>query len=495
MSLINVSNLTFAYDGSFGNVFENTSFQIDSAWKLGLVGRNGRGKTTLLRLLAGELEYSGSIAANLCFEFFPYPVADKSQPTIKIIDAINPDYQPWQLERELNLLEVSCDVICRPFSTLSNGEQTKILLAIMFLRENSFLLIDEPTNHLDLEARELVSRYLRSKSGFILVSHDRAFLDNCVDHIMSINKAGIEIQKGNFSSWMANKTRQDSFELAQNEQLKKDISQLKNAARRTAEWADKVEREKIGFDPLKTEKSAGRRSYNGEKSRKLMKQSKNFENRQNTAAEQKSQLLKNIEKTETLKLSPLTHHARVLVQMEKLSVLYNDKIICREISLTIERGDRIALHGRNGSGKSSLLKLICGQKIEYTGKLSVASGLKISYVPQDASFLSGNLSDFAVEHQIDESLFKAILSKLDFSKLQFDRDMTDFSEGQKKKVLIARSLCEKAHLYIWDEPLNFIDVFSRMQIEELLLTFKPTIIFVEHDRTFSEKIAIQTIDL
>lgn len=113
------------------------------------------------------------------------------------------------------------DALYRPFSTLSGGEQAKILLALLFAREGRYLLIDEPTNHLDETGRALVSRYLAKKSGFLLVSHDRAFLDGCVDHILSINRSGIEVQKGNFSSWYENRQRQDAFELAQNAQLKR----------------------------------------------------------------------------------------------------------------------------------------------------------------------------------------------------------------------------------------------------------------------------------
>lgn len=221
MSLINVTNLTFAYEGSYDNIFENVNFQIDTDWKLGFTGRNGRGKTTFLNLLLGKFEFSGYISANVSFEYFPFPVANKSNNTLDVINDIYPDYLHWQLMRELSLLKVSEDVLYRPFDSLSNGEQTKVLLATLFIKENSFLLIDEPTNHLDMKARKLVSDYLKSKSGFILVSHDRSFLDNCVDHILSINKTNIEIQKGNFSSWWENKSRQDHFELAENENLEK----------------------------------------------------------------------------------------------------------------------------------------------------------------------------------------------------------------------------------------------------------------------------------
>nr|WP_330407735.1 ATP-binding cassette domain-containing protein [Blautia argi] len=131
----------------------------------------------------------------------------------------------------------------------------------------------------------------------------------------------------------------------------------------------------------------------------------------------------------------------------------------------------------------------------HTGTFCADSNLLISYVPQNTSFLKGSLSDFALQYHIEESLFKTILRKLDFERTQLQMDMQLLSEGQKKKVLIAKSLCEQAHLYVWDEPLNFIDIYSRMQIEELLLEFTPAMIFVEHDQTFCRKIATKTLDL
>ena len=119
----------------------------------------------------------------------------------------------------------------------------------------------------------------------------------------------------------------------------------------------------------------------------------------------------------------------------------------------------------------------------------------LSYVPQDTSMLHGSLSEFAEIHRIDESLFKAILRKMDFSRIQFEKKMEDFSAGQKKKVLIAKSLCEQAHLYVWDEPLNYIDIYSRMQIEHLILEFSPTMLFVEHDLAFRNTIATKIVSV
>ncbi|XID94509.1 ribosomal protection-like ABC-F family protein [Paenibacillaceae bacterium WGS1546] len=493
MSLIHVRNLTFAYEGSYDNLFENASFQLDTDWKLGFTGRNGRGKTTFLQLLMGKYEYEGTIAATVDFEYFPFPVEDKARLTMDVIDELLPDYEHWRLMREFALLNVPEDALYRPFETLSGGERTKALLAALFLKENRFLLIDEPTNHLDLEGRKLVSDYLRAKSGFILVSHDRAFLDNCVDHILSINKTNIEVQKGNFSTWWENKQRQDRYEVAENDKLKKDIHRLTEAAKRTSRWSDAVEKTKTGI--TKTGSKVADRGFVSHKAAKMMKRSKGMEHRQQTAIEEKSQLLKNIESAEALKISQLVYPKSRLAELDRVSIRYGEKTICKEIGFTIERGDRIALSGPNGSGKSSLLKLIGGEELDYSGTLRIGSQLKISYVPQDTSHLRGDLTDYARERGIDESLFKAILRKLDFARVQFEKDISAYSAGQKKKVLIAGSLCEKAHLHVWDEPLNYIDVLSRMQIEELLLGYSPTMLFVEHDREFVRNIATKTVEL
>lgn len=492
MSLINVSKLNFAYDGSYDPIFEDVSFQMDTDWKLGFTGRNGRGKTTFLNLLLGKYEYGGTISASVDFDYFPFQVTDRSKMAIEVVEDIFPDYEHWKLMRELNLLQVGEDALYRTFETLSNGEQTKVLLAALFLKDNNFLLIDEPTNHLDMEGRALVSEYLKEKSGYILVSHDRAFLDHCVDHILSINRTDISVQKGNFSEWWDNKKRQDNYELAENERLKKDIKRLSEAAKRTSHWSDEVEKTKNG---TRNSGSKVDKGYVGHKAAKMMQRSKSIEARQQNAIEDKSKLLKNIESAESLKLSQLSYHKSRLAELDRVSIYYGEKQVTDEISFTIEQGDRIALTGRNGSGKSSLLKLITGNELGYTGTFRKGSGLRISYVSQDTSFLSGSLTDYAREHGIDQSLFLAILRKLDFARVQFEKDMSSFSGGQKKKVLIAKSLCEQAHLHIWDEPLNFIDVISRMQIEELLLEYAPTLLFVEHDREFCEAIATKRVDL
>lgn len=499
MSLIDVKNLTFYYEGSSDNVFENVSFQIDTDWKLGFIARNGRGKTTFLNLLLGKYEYLGKIVSSERFEYFPYECTDKGKNTIDVLEELNPDYEFWKVCRELTLLQMSDDIWDRPFETLSHGEQTKVMLAVLFSKENQFLLIDEPTNHLDMNTRAAVSDYLNQKKGFIVVSHDRNFLDGCIDHVLSINRTNIEVVQGNFTSWWENKKLWDEYERNENIRLQKDIRRLKESARRTEKWAIEVESTKIGKKSEKYEKNIDTRAYVGEKSRRMQQRRKNLERRQEKEIEEKSSLLKNVEEAENLKLLPLRFHKEVLIAASHLSLQYGSKTVCEDVNFTVRNGECIILQGANGCGKSTILKKIVGEIAENTicqqGELMLHGALQISYVSQDTSYLSGTLSDFIAAHQIDESIFKQFLRKMDFSRELFSGRMENYSEGQKKKVLLAKSMCDRAHLYIWDEPLNFIDVFSRMQIEELIKAYRPAMLLVEHDRTFVNTVATKVINL
>ncbi|MCI8397661.1 MAG: ABC-F type ribosomal protection protein [Clostridia bacterium] len=492
MSLISVNNLTFGYDGSLNNVFENVSFNIDTDWKLGLIGRNGKGKTTFLKLLLDKYKYQGTITKSIEFDYFPFEIKNKERRTLEIIHEIIPNIEDWEIIKELNLLNTDAEILYKEFKLLSGGEQVKVLLVSLFLKENNFLLIDEPTNHLDTDTRNQLVEYLKKKKSFILVSHDRNFLDKVVDHIISINNTNIDIQAGNFSTWQLNKDAQDNFELMQNEKLRKDINRLEIAARNTENWSNKIEKSKYNTT---NSGSSIDRGYVGHQSAKMMKKSKVMEKRIEKAIEEKSNLLNNIDRNDTLKIVPLDTRKNPLIIANNLQIKYDRKEIFNKISFEINKGDRVAITGRNGIGKSSILKLFIGENIQYTGELKIANGLSISYVSQSTERLEGNLKDFANKNKIDESIFKAMLSKMGVSKADFEKDIKDMSEGQKKKVLIAKSITESANIYIWDEPLNYIDILTRIQIEEAILKYKPTIIFVEHDEAFIRKVANNVIKL
>ena len=259
MAQIQVTNLTFSYDGSADDVFKDATFNIDTDWKLGLIGRNGKGKTTLLNLFMGRYDYRGSISTSTRFDYFPYQVtdSDSEKNAIDLIETWKPGIESWQVMIQMNQLEMDPECLYRPFSTLSFGERTRVMLAVLFADENEFLLIDEPTNHLDSAARDIVKEYLKTKKGFILVSHDRDLLDGVCDHVLVLNRATIEVQAGNFSTWWENKEKADAFHQAENEKHLKEIGKLKNAADRSGRWADKSENSKIGYD--RSRSTTGRR--------------------------------------------------------------------------------------------------------------------------------------------------------------------------------------------------------------------------------------------
>lgn len=508
MAQISVNNLTFYYDGSFDYIFENVSFSIDTNWKLGFIGRNGKGKTTFLNLLLGKYSYKGSIDTTTVFDYFPYQVTESQMqlPAAEFIDELKAGCETWRVICELDRLDESAEILYRPYNTLSPGEQTKVLLAVLFSGENEFLLIDEPTNHLDQEARETVKTYLASKKGFLLVSHDRDLLDACIDHCFVLNRKSIEVQSGNFSSWWENKQRKDQFAIAENEKHQREVKKLRQAAMRTTQWADKNEQTKIGFDPVKEhDRSKNTRAYIGAKTKKMQSRVKQMEKRIGREIEEQEGLLQDIETPVDLKLVQLSHHKNVLVNIRDYGLTYNgtDCPVFQNLTFEIHQGDRIALSGKNGCGKSTLIKMILqkvnfdnvGPTISEEGFCEAASGLVVSYIGQTTSGLKGGLTAFCREHNLEQSLFRAILRQLDFERAQFTKNMEDYSEGQKKKVLLAASLLTPAHLYIWDEPLNYIDIFSRMQIEKLLLEYEPTMLFVEHDLRFRETVATKTIAL
>ena len=494
MSQITIQNLHFTYDGDHTPIFENLNLQLDTNWKLGLVGRNGRGKTTLLRLLAGELVGQGTVSLRQRCLRWPRPVAS---PSLRTLDVLLEGVQPgeeWRLNWELSKLGLEEETLRRPFSTLSGGEQTRALLAALFLDAGAYPMIDEPTNHLDGPGRALVSDYLRGLDrGFLLVSHDRTFLDSCVDHILALNPTGPELVRGTFSSWFRDKEDRDRGEAARNEKLKREIRRLEQAAADRRQKADAVERAKTGISQNGVVKH-GLRPYLGEKSRKGQQQRKNIERRADRAIQEKSALLKDIERADSLKLAPLPFHSDKLLEARELSAAYPG-VTGSPASFTLRQGDRLCLDGGNGSGKTSLLRLILGEEVPHTGALFRASGLIISYVPQKADHLRGGLLDWVEGQGVDRTQFLTVLRKLDFSRALFERDMAGYSAGQQKKVLLAASLCQRAHLYLWDEPLNYIDLFSRMQIEQLLLQFRPTLLFVEHDQAFRAKIAGEIVAL
>ncbi|MDN6718611.1 MAG: ATP-binding cassette domain-containing protein, partial [Lactococcus lactis] len=375
MSNIEFKDLTFGYGDNL--IFNHAQINIGDRWKLGLVGRNGRGKSTLLNLLQGKITTDSSIITDKNFVYFPQLLTeedfndkDKSKKqntadkysveslSVKITDrnsqltyyVLNElaEFEQWKLERELSLLKVDLEILWRPFGSLSGGEQTKCLLAILFLDEDNFPLIDEPTNHLDMESRKIVADYLQKKSGFIVVSHDRNFLDEVCDHTLAIERQQIVLYQGNFSTYEREKQLRDDFELAEDEKLRKDISRLKKTSLEKRDWSN--QRENV----------AGATFVDKKVAKKQNQRAKSIEKRMGQEVENKEKLLKNIEKTEPLIMNFQPSHHKRLIQFENFSLGFTEKLLFQPIDFSLKVGEIAAIVGPNGQGKSSIIKYLSG---------------------------------------------------------------------------------------------------------------------------------------
>ncbi|HML49288.1 MAG TPA: ATP-binding cassette domain-containing protein, partial [Clostridia bacterium] len=400
----------------------------------------------------------GSIDASVEFDYFPPPVPDPDEMALRVARRAVAPFDAWEAEmeaclargdedglarygtllehmlqydgyqidefiaRETGKLGLDPGALERPFYTLSHGERAKLLIAALFLRKNAFLLIDEPTDHLDMEGRAALQDYLAGKQGFLLVSHDRTLLDGVADHVLSINRADMELQRGNYSSWRQNREMQDKFERERNQTLRGEIGRLTVAMRRTADWSDQIEAGKIGTH-------VADRGAVGARSARMMKRAKAVERRIGNAIEEKQSLLLNLETAEALRLQPLPYPKKVLAEASDLQVDYGQGPLFEPLSLTLRQGQRLALLGPNGSGKSSLLRMMAGAEVPHIGRLRMGAGLILSYVRQDAAHLQGFPREYVLSQGVDLTLFLTLLRKLDFPREAFDRPMEDFSAG------------------------------------------------------------------
>lgn len=481
---IEIRNLNFSFGGLDQPIFHNVNLNIDTTWCLGLIGRNGRGKTTLLNLLMGRYSYEGEIICDVDFVYFPQSIPNKENLTYYAIEEIM-SVELWKLERECHLLALDKEILWRPFAQLSGGEQTKVLLAALFCEKSRYPLLDEPTNHLDIHARKTVSEYLKKKKGYIVISHDRHFIDEVIDHILVIEKSQLTIYKGNFSTYERQKELNDQFEIERNSQIKVEIERLKKTSREKADWA------------LKKEKNSGNDAFENARAARMMKKSKVIEKRMLSKIEEKTKLLKNIESVRSLTINCVFKHRNPVLRLKNFSLAYGDTLLFRPITCEIFQGEQVALVGPNGSGKTTLLNYIINQNFSGTvsGELIIPQGITKSMIRQHYNDNDGFLKDFATAHHLDYTLFLHNLRNLGIERDVFNIPIEQMSDGQMKKVEFSKSLGTPAELFIWDEPLNFLDVFNQKQIESMILKYKPTLLFVEHDQTFISNIASKIIEI
>ena len=523
MPRLQIQGLSFQYESRPTLLFEEVSLDIDLGWRTALVGRNGRGKTTLLRLIAGELVPTrGTVSAPPNVRRFPYDSGDPSRATRDVVrscagpfaaleermeqllaagdEGSLADYAAVQerfeeqggytiearVERELALLGFGEQALGRPFSSLSAGEQTRALVAALFLAADAFPLIDEPTNHLDMDGRELLGRYLAGRDGYILVSHDRHFLDLCCDHVVSINRGDVRVNQGSFSEWQMQMEREEEHERHRSANLQREVRSLESAARQRRDWSHAKEKEKKG---------APDKGFIGHQAARQMKKALATEERRDKKLDEKKDLLRNVEKERTVRLRADGKAPERVLSVTDVAVGFDGRPVLEGISFVLERGMRLALIGPNGCGKSTLLAAIAGERPVLAGSIHLPAHLTVVRGYQVPRWSAGLLRAHLAAEGIDETLFRTTMGSLGVGGDLFDRPLETFSMGERKKVDLCRSFLAPAHLLLWDEPMNYVDLASREDLEEVILREEPTMLFVEHDRRFVERIATDVFAL
>lgn len=489
MEPITIKKLNFAYPGQ-EPLFTNCTLDLSSDWKLGLLGRNGRGKTTLMRILLGRVKYTGQVISKLNFSYFPLKINNPQQfAGESLLAAVNNSaLEQWQIERELNRMGVDPGLLWQTYSTLSGGEQTKVQLATLFALNGNFLLLDEPTNHLDQEGRRQVAQYLAQKQqGFIITSHDQDFLDQVIDHTLVIERHQLVLSHGNYSTYFQQKHRRDQEALAVNHQLRSEIKTLKKSQQQRLQWAQRAEGEK-------KHNSHADKGFIGAKAAKMMKKTTTTANRLDKAIEHRQGLLKEVEEVDRLPLNLIPSHHPCLLEVNKVALTIAGRQLFEPVSFNVGAHNQVALVGPNGTGKSSLINAIQGSFAgQTTGTITRAHGIKVSYVRQNYASNHGSLADFAKANALPYDLLLNILRKLGMDRATFSVAIEEMSMGQQKKVELARSLATPAQLYLWDEPLNYLDTYNQQQLIQLIKDYQPPMLFVEHDRHFINTVASQKV--
>ncbi|NUN69508.1 MAG: ABC-F family ATP-binding cassette domain-containing protein [Bacteroidetes bacterium] len=518
-----LSNAGFRHPGSVDPLFSHLTLSLNSHWRTGLVGRNGRGKSTLLQLLHGSLTPdSGAIDRPLRTMLFPYTVKDEGRSVHSLIKEAVAPFDAWEqemerllaagddrsllryhslfeqyserggfsidavIEREADGLGLSGALLRRPFGTLSGGERTRACIVPLFADSSVFPLLDEPTNHLDMDGRRLLGDYLAGKQGFIIASHDRALLDRCCDHVAAINKADIRVLQGNYSRWREQMALEQAAEEARVATIRREVAVLEQEAAQRRSWSMAAEREKIGgFD----------KGFLGRKAAKIMKRALAAERRIDERLEEQRSLLRNAETVRPLRLHQRDDAPELLVSLEEADVTFGGRTILQGCSLTVRRGERVAVIGPNGCGKSTLLHAVRGTLPLSGGRRRVPGPVTIVSGHQIPLWTSGLLRQHLRTAGIDETLFRTAMGSISVQGDIFDRPLETFSEGERKKVDLCRSFCLPHHLLVWDEPVNYIDIESKEAVERMIADLRPTLLFAEHDRAFIEAVATRVIHL
>ena len=511
---ISVKDLVKEYEvGS--RILDGLSFQVDTGERVGLLGKNGSGKTTVFRILTGEVDYDeGDVMIapgkrlGLISQIPVYPAGYTVEDVLDTAFA-----RLKQMERELEQLaeqmgsgndpavlrrydsltaafeagggydtDTRKNKVCsglgipqtmreQLFDALSGGEKTRVNLARLILEDTDVLLLDEPTNHLDLHAVEWLEEYLSRFKGTVLaISHDRYFLDRVVSRVIEIQDGKAEFYAGNYTFYAVEKERRYEEKLKQFEKEQAKIEQLEKAAEQLRVWA-----------------------YSGMD--KTFKRAKSMEKR--------IERMRTVDKpTKDRKLEmgfgEREFHGDEVLTAKGLSKGYGERTLFRDLDLQVIGGERIGLIGDNGTGKSTLIKLICGEETPDAGKLRMGPTVKIGYLPQVVTFdhPERTLVDTMIyEQDCTAQSARNRLAAFNFRGEDVFKQVSVLSGGERSRLRLCMLMDEKINFLILDEPTNHLDIASREWIEGAVEEYDGVLLFVSHDRYFIDRFATRIWEL
>jgi len=489
---INFTQLSKSYKGK--TVFEKISGQISEGDKVGLVGVNGVGKTTLAKLLAGleekdsgTISYSPSFMRVLYIEQYPVfdenlTVYDEAFKVASYSHGSRPDIETI-VEKNLVKVGLEDDKWGQKAMSLSGGEKTKLTLFKACVSEFDFLILDEPTNHLDTGSLEWLEEFvLKIDKPILVISHDRFFLDKVANKIWELTSWELKAYEGNYSSYKVQRGIEIKGLTKEYNKQQMKISQLKQEINDRKNWYNSAH------------KAAGTNDFYRSKAKKHAK-----------VLKAKQRQLERIEKEKIDKpekpVSPAFEIInkniadrklpKFLVQGKNLCKRFDNRQIFQDVSFNIRRQDKIALIGENGVGKTTLLKIICGLDEDFSGKLEISPSVKIGYFAQELDNLNSEatiLDDVLIEgYTVEET--RLLLASLLFRGDDVFKKIGNLSMGERGRVTFAKLILSGANLLVLDESTNYMDIISKEKIEEVLEEFSGSIIFVSHDRYFVRRLA------
>ena len=461
--MVSVENISMEF--SARPILNDITFLINKRDRVALIGKNGAGKTTLLRLIAGEEEpTSGRISKDkdLRIGYLPQHMIHNEGTTLRQeVDTVRDQDDPksiGQMEKVLIGLGFVRTDFDRPCSEFSGGWRMRIELAKILLLKPDLLLLDEPTNHLDIESIQWLEQWLlQSGSAVLLVSHDRAFLDN-------VTNRTIEISLGRIYDYQVSYTQ---FMQLRKERHEQQVRAYENQQKMIQETEEFIER--FRYKPTKSVQVQSR-----------IKQLEKLE-RLEVDLEDNSRL--------RLKFPPAPRSGDYPIIVEDLGKAYGDHQVFDHATFTIRRGEKVAFVGKNGEGKSTLVKCIMQEIQDYTGTLKIGHNVKIGYFAQNqASLLDGELSVFDTIDRVAvgdiRTKIKDILGAFMFGGEASEKKVRFLSGGERSRLAMIRLLLEPVNLLILDEPTNHLDMRSKDVLKEALMEFDGTVICVSHDRDF-----------